>query len=75
MRRCEICGKGYLNTVRRSHSMQATKVKLYPNLQMLTLDHGRRVKACTKCIKTHYRKIARLDSLLLLKAKPAAVAV
>ncbi|MEJ0021370.1 MAG: 50S ribosomal protein L28 [Candidatus Doudnabacteria bacterium] len=54
---CEICGKGYLATFTRSHSMRKTKVRLYPNLQRLTLDHGKRVKACTKCIKTHNRKM------------------
>ena len=55
---CEICGKGYLATFTRSHSMRKTKVRLYPNLQWLKLDHGRRVKACTKCMKTHNRKMA-----------------
>ena len=57
MRKCQICGKGYLNTFRRSHSMRATKVKLYPNLQWLKVEHGR-IKACTKCIKTRNKRMA-----------------
>jgi ribosomal protein L28 len=60
MRKCQICGKGYLSTVKRSHSMQATKYRLYPNLQWLKLEHGRRVKACTRCMKTHSRKLAKI---------------
>lgn len=58
MRKCTICGKGFLNTVKRSHSMRATKTRLYPNLQWMTMDYGKRVKACTKCIKTHNRKLS-----------------
>ncbi|MBI4049602.1 MAG: 50S ribosomal protein L28 [Candidatus Doudnabacteria bacterium] len=60
MRRCRICGKGYLSTVRRSHSMQATKVRLYPNLQWMKLSSGQRIKACVKCIKTQQRKMVAL---------------
>ncbi|MBX4187119.1 MAG: 50S ribosomal protein L28 [Candidatus Doudnabacteria bacterium] len=58
MRKCTICGKGYLATFTRSHSMRKTKVRLYPNLQWLKLEHGKRVKACTKCMKTYGRKMA-----------------
>jgi|GEM_PF-599834 len=58
MRKCEICGKGYKNVFRRSHSMQATKQRLYPNLQWMTLDFGKRVKACTKCMKTRNKHLA-----------------
>ena len=60
MRKCEICGKGYKNVTRRSHSMQATKTRLYPNLQWMTLEHGKRVKSCTKCMKTRSRKLAKV---------------
>lgn len=44
---------------RRSHSMQATKVRLYPNLQRLKIEHGKIVKACTRCMKTRNRKLAK----------------
>jgi ribosomal protein L28 len=57
MRKCQICGKGYMSSVRRSHSMRATKVRLYPNLQWLKTEHGR-IRACTKCIKTQNKKMA-----------------
>ena len=60
MRKCTICGKGYMNVTRRSHSMRATKTRLYPNLQWLTIDHGQRVKSCVKCMKTHARKLAKI---------------
>ncbi len=59
MRKCEICGKGYLATFTRSHSMRKTKVRLYPNLQWLTVEHGKRVKSCVKCMKTYHRRLAK----------------
>lgn len=57
MRKCQICGKGYSNSVRRSHSMRATKVKLYPNIQWLRVEHGR-IRACAKCIRTRNKKVS-----------------
>jgi ribosomal protein L28 len=60
MRKCSICGKGYSSTVKRSHSMQATKYRLYPNLQWLKVENGQRVKACTRCIKTRNKKMAQV---------------
>ncbi|MBI4363290.1 MAG: 50S ribosomal protein L28 [Candidatus Doudnabacteria bacterium] len=60
MRKCQICGKGYLSSVRRSHSMQSTKVRLYPNLQWMKLPHGQRIKVCVKCLKTETRKLAKV---------------
>ncbi|MBI3952326.1 MAG: 50S ribosomal protein L28 [Candidatus Doudnabacteria bacterium] len=59
---CSICGKGYSSSVRRSHSMQQTKVRLYPNLQWMRLENGRRVKACTKCMKTRTKKLAAITA-------------
>lgn len=55
---CQVCGKGYLATFTRSHSMRKTKTRLYPNLQWMRVEHGKRIKACTKCIKTRSRKMA-----------------
>jgi ribosomal protein L28 len=52
MRSCSICGRGYKRSQSRSHSNRATIRKLHVNLQWLTLANGRRVKACTQCIKT-----------------------
>ncbi|MBI4049851.1 MAG: 50S ribosomal protein L28 [Candidatus Doudnabacteria bacterium] len=49
---CKICDKGYSRGFARSHSMQATIRRLQPNLQWLTVRPGKRVRACTKCIKS-----------------------
>ncbi|MCL5436128.1 MAG: 50S ribosomal protein L28 [Patescibacteria group bacterium] len=51
MRQCAICGKGYKRVFARSHSHRATIKKLQINLQW-TKFAGRRVKACTQCIKS-----------------------
>ena len=59
-RMCTICGKSYSRTIKRSHSMRASIRRLLPNLQW-AMHNGRRVKVCTRCIRT--------------KAKPAKVAV
>lgn len=52
---CAICGKGYRRSQSRSHSMQKTIRRLQPNLQWTRLPNGKRVKACTKCIKSASR--------------------
>lgn len=51
-KQCKICEKGYRRVLSRSHSMRATIRRLQPNLQWLRLPDGKRVKACTKCIKS-----------------------
>jgi len=56
-RRCSICGKKSMKAVTRKKLRQTkynptgTKRK-YPNLQWVRLSFGKRIKACTKCIKT-----------------------
>ena len=55
---CTVCGKGYMASWTRSHSMRKTKVRLYPNLQWMKMDHGQRVKACVKCMKTQAKRMA-----------------
>jgi ribosomal protein L28 len=68
MKTCEICGKGYIvKTVRkklRGKYNPTTKQRKYPNLQWVKLPagvkspdgkllaQGKKVKACTKCIRT-----------------------
>lgn len=56
MRKCEICGKTYtVKTIRkklRGKYNPTSKQRKYPNLQWVRLSSGKRVKACTKCIKT-----------------------
>jgi len=39
--------------------MRPTKVRLYPNLQWMKIEHGR-IKVCTKCLKTETRKLAKV---------------
>jgi len=53
---CDICGKGPLNGNYRSHAMNATKRKFYPNIQKIRAEiQGviRGVKICTSCLKTN----------------------
>ncbi|MDR3642506.1 MAG: L28 family ribosomal protein [Candidatus Doudnabacteria bacterium] len=50
-RMCAVCGKIYSRTIKRSHSMRPSIVRLLPNLQYAVFD-GKRLKACTRCIKT-----------------------
>ncbi|MEI7690304.1 MAG: 50S ribosomal protein L28 [bacterium] len=48
---CEICGKKPITGHNVSHSHRKTRRRWLPNLQWLSTD-GKRVKACTRCIKT-----------------------
>ncbi|MCK4744559.1 50S ribosomal protein L28 [Candidatus Parcubacteria bacterium] len=52
---CEICGKKPLTVNSRSHSMQATKRKQYPNLQTKIIS-GKKTKLCAKCLRTMRKK-------------------
>lgn len=56
-RMCTICSKTYSRTIKRSHSMRSSIRRLLPNLQWLSIDGAQRVKACTRCIKTHNKKV------------------
>ncbi|MBI2411494.1 MAG: 50S ribosomal protein L28 [Candidatus Kerfeldbacteria bacterium] len=48
---CDICERGYLKGNSRSHSNIATIKRQQVNLQSATIE-GKRVKACTRCIRT-----------------------
>ena len=54
-RQCAICkktGKGVWKLVKlRGKYNPTVKRRKQPNLQWVTLASGKRVKACTKCIK------------------------
>ncbi|MCK4891512.1 MAG: 50S ribosomal protein L28 [Candidatus Pacebacteria bacterium] len=50
-RTCQICGRGTKASQSRSHSNVATKRKQFINIQTKSID-GKKVKICTKCIKT-----------------------
>jgi len=52
---CSICGKKSAMGTRlvklRGKYNPTAKMRKYPNLQWLKLPNGKRVLACTKCIK------------------------
>jgi len=52
---CAICGKSSMMVTKlkklRGKYNPTSRKRKYPNLQWVTLDNGKRVKACTKCIK------------------------
>jgi len=56
MRQCKICGKksGWARKYKKTMSKYnpTPKKKQYPNLQKVRLPDGKRVLACTRCIKT-----------------------
>ncbi len=53
---CALCGKKSQVSVTlvklRGKYNPTARRRQYPNLQWTTLASGKRVKACTKCIKT-----------------------
>jgi len=55
-RQCAICGKKGIMVNRRKKLRgkfnPTARKKKYPNLQWVRLASGKRVKACTRCIKT-----------------------
>ncbi len=57
---CEICGKKSVMAVTRKKLRgkynPTGKKRKYPNLQWVRLPNGKRVKACTKCIKAIGKK-------------------
>lgn len=58
-RMCTTCGKTYSKTIKRSHSMRASIVRLKSNLQWTRDENGNRVKACTSCIKAKTKKATK----------------
>ncbi|BCX16008.1 MAG: hypothetical protein KatS3mg098_237 [Candidatus Parcubacteria bacterium] len=62
MRECEICKKGSI-VARRRHKLRGKynptpQSRRYPNLQKVRLPNGKRVLACTQCIKTLAKKVS-----------------
>ncbi|MGC9048839.1 MAG: 50S ribosomal protein L28 [Patescibacteria group bacterium] len=54
-RRCSICGRQSQRSISRSHSMVATK--RWQNLNLITKKvAGKKIKICSKCLKTLKRK-------------------
>jgi len=59
--KCEICNKKVQFACRVSYSKRHTKRRQLPNIQRLRLiidGKRRRVKICTRCLRTQY-KLAR----------------
>ncbi len=55
-KRCDICGKGALTGNNRSHALNATKRKFFPNLHKIrTKTDGiiKRIKICSSCLKAN----------------------
>ncbi|MDD3487084.1 MAG: 50S ribosomal protein L28 [Candidatus Moranbacteria bacterium] len=50
-RTCQICGRGPKSSQSRSHSNIASKRTVAVNLQSKKIGN-RRLKVCTKCLKT-----------------------
>ncbi|MBN1948953.1 MAG: 50S ribosomal protein L28 [Candidatus Cloacimonetes bacterium] len=53
---CDICGKRPLVGNNRSHALNATKRKFYPNLQKIRAEIDgmvKRVKVCTTCLRSN----------------------
>lgn len=53
---CDICGKGAQTGNHRSHALNATKRKFYPNLQKMKAEINgivKHVKVCTSCLKAN----------------------
>ncbi|MCB5234435.1 MAG: 50S ribosomal protein L28 [Candidatus Cloacimonetes bacterium] len=53
---CDICGKTAQVGNHRSHALNATKRRFYPNLhtiRAITDDGTKRVKVCSSCLKAN----------------------
>lgn len=57
---CAICGKSSIIVTKlvklRGKYNPTVKQRKHANLQWVRLPDGRRVKACTKCIRTLHKK-------------------
>lgn len=54
---CDLCGRGTTRDASRSHSNVKTVKRQYINLQSKKIA-GRKMKICTKCLKTLNKKTA-----------------
>jgi len=53
---CDICGKGALTGNHRSHALNASKRKFYPNLTKMKAEikgEVKKIKICSKCLKSN----------------------
>jgi len=53
---CDVCGKGAQVGNNRSHALNATKRRFYPNLQKIRARIGgkvKNIKICMSCLKAN----------------------
>ncbi|HNX00789.1 MAG TPA: 50S ribosomal protein L28 [Candidatus Cloacimonadota bacterium] len=53
---CDVCGKGAQNGNYRSHALNATKRKFFPNLKEIKAEmNGKveKIKICMSCLKAN----------------------
>jgi large subunit ribosomal protein L28 len=53
---CDVCGKGSIVGNLRSHALNATKRRFYPNLQKIRADINgevKTIKICAACLKAN----------------------
>ncbi len=68
--KCEHCGKGIMVGHNVSHAKNRTRKVFKPNLhstRTLIMGVSRRVKLCTKCLRTLKRGVAKEKELLASK--------
>ena len=62
MARCEVCYKSGQSGNNVSHSKRRTRKRWMANVQRATIrvdGQPRRVKICTRCLRSHYKVAAR----------------
>jgi len=53
---CDVCGKGPLTGNHRSHALNATKRRFYPNLRKIKAEidgQVKRIKICSSCLRAN----------------------
>ncbi len=53
---CDVCGKGSIVGNLRSHALNATKRRFYPNLQKIRAEISgevKTIKICVACLKAN----------------------
>ena len=53
---CDVCGKGSIVGNNRSHAMNATKRRFYPNLHAIQAEFKgvvKSIKICSRCLKAN----------------------
>ena len=56
--KCQLCGKVGMSGNNVSHSKRRTRTRFLPNTHKLTISIDgapRRVKICTRCLRTHHK--------------------